>query len=174
MMLPIQEPGSVLFNDGNDRMNVQRYFNLFTRLGPATLLSAVTLSAQQPAAAPVGAKLVAVPAKITMQAGDSLPFKVIAYDAQGNAIANAPMRVGGPRRSVQFGDGFVRAFEAGTFTATAAAAGSPEAPPVTVDIPVTVTWPPAKEVPAGHGSDDTVLPGHPQRPYRHGQRSRRR
>jgi hypothetical protein len=76
-----------------------------------------------------------------MQAGDSMPFKVIAYDAKGNVIPDAPVRVGGPRRTLYFGDGQVKAFQAGTFTATAAAQNPPGTPPATLTIPVTVTWP---------------------------------
>lgn len=78
---------------------------------------------------------------MTMQAGDSLPFKVTAYDAQGKVIPDAPVRVGGPRMAVSFSDGQVKAFRAGTFTATATAMGAPGSQPVTLDIPVTVTWP---------------------------------
>ena len=95
------------------------------------------LSAQQ-APAPV-ARLVAEPAKITLQAGDSIPFKVTAYDAQGKVIPDAPIRVGGPRRSIMFTDGRAKAFAAGTFTATATAPGATG--PITLDIPVVVSWP---------------------------------
>ena len=122
-------------------MNVPRPFNLIRSLGFATLLTPVALSAQQQATVPAVARLVAEPAKLVMQAGDSADFKVTAYDAQGNVIANAPVRVGGPRRAIMFSDGHVKAFEAGTFTATATTAGAADAAPVTLDIPVTITWP---------------------------------
>src|SRR5688572_25801838 len=68
---------------------------------------------QQPSAVPV-ARLVAEPARITMRAGEELKFRVIAYDAQGNVIPNAPIRVTGPRMALAFEDTIVRAFRAGT------------------------------------------------------------
>jgi hypothetical protein len=124
-------------------MNLQRAMRCTTRAIAAGVL-AVTLSASSLAAqgspAPV-AKLVAEPAKLTLQAGDSVPFKVTAYDAQGRVVPNAVVRVGGPRRSIMFSEGQAKAFQAGTFTATATAPGAPGAAPVTLEIPVTVTWP---------------------------------
>jgi hypothetical protein len=131
-------------------MNVPRATGFITRAILVSLVLTGTLvpalSAQQPAQAsqasttPV-ARLVAEPAKITMLAGDSVPFTIKAYDAQGNVIENPPVRVGGPRRMIFFGDGQVKAFQAGTFTATATAMNPAGTPPVTLDIPVTVTWP---------------------------------
>ncbi|MEO5815948.1 MAG: Ig-like domain-containing protein [Gemmatimonadaceae bacterium] len=126
-------------------MNVPRACAFITRVGLTSLLStlgiASALPAQQTAAPPAVAKLVAVPARLTMQAGDSVAFKIIAYDARGQVVADPQVRVGGPRRSVAFGDGYVKAFEAGTFNATAAAVGAAGAAPVTLEIPMTVTWP---------------------------------
>src|SRR5207248_3774659 len=87
------------------------------------------LSAQQPTRAPRTAdgppvaKLVAEPGRLVMKVGDSLAFKVTAYDAQGNVIPDAAVRVGGPRMAVFFGDGIVKAFRAGTYTAVATAMG---------------------------------------------------
>ena len=43
--------------------------------------------------------------------------------------------------AVYFGDGIVRAPSRGSFTATATAGSGFGAPPVTLDIPVTITWP---------------------------------
>ncbi|MGH7469921.1 MAG: Ig-like domain-containing protein [Longimicrobiales bacterium] len=100
---------------------------------------AVTLSAQQTTTRPV-ARLVAEPNRLVMKAGETLPFKVTAYDAQGNEIADASVRVGGPRRAVSVTDGQILAREAGTFTVTATAPGAGNAP-ITLEIPVIVTWP---------------------------------
>ena len=122
-------------------MNVPRVFTLITTLGVATLPPAAALAAQQPAALPAVARLVAEPSRLVLMAGDSMAFKVTAYDAQGNVIANAPVSIGGPRRSIMFSEGRVKAFEAGTFNATATAPGAAGAAPVTLDIPVTITWP---------------------------------
>jgi len=105
---------------------------------PVSPLAVRSLAAQRPAPAPV-AKLVAEPARVTLRAGEAQPFKVTAYDARGNVIADAAVRVGGPRQSVAFTGGQVRAFRAGSFTATATAMGANG--PITLDIPVLVSWP---------------------------------
>jgi hypothetical protein len=43
--------------------------------------------------------------------------------------------------ALSFGDGDVKAFQAGTFTAVATSVAAPGSPPVTLNIPVKVTWP---------------------------------
>ena len=87
-------------------------------------------------------RLVAEPARVNLKVGDSTEFKVTAYDAQGQVIPDAAVRVGGPRMAVFFGDGFVKGLRAGSFRATATAASTtPGVTPVTLEIPVTVTWP---------------------------------
>ena len=125
-------------------MNVTRRLHLVTSASVALILSAgtgISLTAQQPQDQPVVARLVAEPASIRITVGQTLPFRVTAYDAQGNVIPDAPIRVGGPRMAINFGDGEVRAFQAGTFQAFASAPGAPGGEPVTIEIPVTVTWP---------------------------------
>jgi len=96
--------------------------------------------AAQAAAVPI-AKLVAEPGSISLRAGESVPLKITAYDAAGKPIPDAAVRVNLPRNAGTFTDGKVTAFRAGTFVATAVAAGAPGAPPVQVEIPVTVAWP---------------------------------
>jgi hypothetical protein len=115
------------------------FFTTAIAVGALAAVLAAPLRAQ--AAPPAVVRLVAEPAKLVMQAGDSVPFKVTAYDATGKVVPDAPVRVGGPRRSIMFTDGQVKAFQAGTFTATATTAGAADAAPVTLEIPVTVTWP---------------------------------
>ena len=112
-------------------------------ISSAALVASVLGAQQRPAPAqPAVARLVAEPAQVTLKVGDSLAFKVTAYDARGNEIPDAPIRVGGPRRAVYFGDGIVAGLQAGTFRATATAAPTtPGGPPVTLEIPVTITWP---------------------------------
>src|SRR6185437_4682757 len=110
------------------------------------VVSASALTAQQPAAAqPQGrtgaaiTKLVAEPNKILIKAGETAPLKVTAYDAQGNAVSDVMVRVMGPRQAFTWENGQLHASKAGTFTAIAMAfipTGQ-----VTLDIPVTVTWP---------------------------------
>ena len=134
-------------------MNGPRAFNLFRSLGFATLLPSIVLAAQEPARAPAIVRLVAEPAKLVMQAGDSMVFKVTAYDAGGNVVQNPNVRVGGPRRSIMFSDGHVKAFEAGSFTATATASDATGGSTVTLDIPVTITWPPVARLEPTRGGD---------------------
>ena len=100
------------------------------------------LSAAAAQAAPPGvvARLVAEPARVTIRAGETQPFKITAYDARGNVISDAVVRVGGPRAAVAFSGGEVRAFRAGSYTATATAGGA-NGQPITLDIPILITWP---------------------------------
>ncbi len=97
-------------------------------------------AAGQAAAVPV-AKLVAEPASLSLRTGESVALKVTAYDAAGKPIPDAVVRVNLPRNAGTYADGKLTAFRAGTFTATAVAAGAAGAPPVTLDIPVTIAWP---------------------------------
>ena len=119
-------------------MNVARKLRFVTAAVWSVVSLPPLLHAQEPAAV---AKLVAEPARVTMKAGESVPFAVTAYDAQGKAIPNAPMRVSGPRGSVQYSNGRLLALKAGSFTVVAAAFAGTGAPPVTLDIPVLVSWP---------------------------------
>jgi hypothetical protein len=105
--------------------------------------SSSALAAQQttpPQPVPV-AKLVAEPARITVKAGETATLKVTAYDAQGKAIPNAQVFVNGPLMAVSVGEGTIKGLKAGSFTAVAVAQGAPNAPPVTLEIPVLITWP---------------------------------
>ncbi len=120
-----------------------------------TALAVILLSAApyaQGQTVPV-AKLVAEPARLELTTGVAVPFKVTAYDAAGKPLPDAVVRINFPRRSAAFADGKVTAFTAGTFTATAVAAGPMGAPPVTIEIPVTVGWPPVTSI------DITAEPG---------------
>ncbi len=74
--------------------------------------------------------------------GEAVDLKVTAYDAAGKPIPDAFVRVNVPRGAGAYADGKLTGFRAGTFTATAVAAGAAGAPPVTLEIPVTVAWPP--------------------------------
>ena len=86
------------------------------------------------------AKLVAEPASVKLRAGDSLAVAVKAYDASGKEVRNAPIRVFGSRRAVAYGDGMVRAFQAGSYVVNATAEGG-GGRVITLEIPVTITWP---------------------------------
>jgi hypothetical protein len=94
----------------------------------------------QQATAPAVAKVVAEPTRITMKAGQTVPLKITALDAQGNVIPNAQLFVGGPRLAVSWSNGQLTAKKAGNYTAFAAAVGG-SGGPVNIEIPVLVTWP---------------------------------
>jgi hypothetical protein len=87
-------------------------------------------------------RLVAEPASLTLRTGDSVAFAVRALDAQGNVVADAPLRVGAQRGALVVSDGRVKALRAGSYRITAStasrAAGAPA--PITLEVPVTVTW----------------------------------
>ena len=107
----------------------------------AAALSIGHLVSAQAQAVPV-AKLVAEPTSVSLRAGESVALKVTAYDATGKVIPDALVRVNLPRNAGTFADNRVTAFIAGNFTATAVATGAAGAPPITIDIPITVAWPP--------------------------------
>ena len=103
----------------------------------AFFLAASTLTAQQP----VVAKLVAEPARLTLKAGQSLRLKVTAYDAQGNVISDAQVRLSAPRMALSFGDGQVTARRAGSYTAVATSISGRDFATITLEIPILVEWP---------------------------------
>ncbi len=122
--------------------NVMRPVHLVT----AGAMVALAVFQAAPARAQSGAtatvvRLVAEPDRIVLRAGQEIPFEIRAYDEQGNEVADAPIRIGGPRMAVGFGEGVVRGFRAGTYTAVATWSGPPGTTPVTLEIPVTITWP---------------------------------
>src|SRR5574341_237656 len=95
--------------------------------------------AQQPG--PV-TRLVAQPASLTIQAGQAAKLQVTAYDAQGRMVPDARIRISAPRAALRIREGEVVAVRAGTHEVVAAVFQLTDAPPVTLTIPVTVTWPP--------------------------------
>ncbi len=121
-------------------MNAVRYLRAMT-----TALAALTLTTSLPAqeaTPPQVAKLTAEPERITIKAGQTLPLRITAFDAQGKEIPNAQVRVSGPRGALSFSEGQIRANRAGSFTAVATSfSGNRGDTPVTLEIPVLVTWP---------------------------------
>ncbi|MBV6519932.1 MAG: hypothetical protein MNPFHGCM_00035 [Gemmatimonadaceae bacterium] len=87
------------------------------------------------------ARLVAEPAKLTLKAGETVPFKVRAYDAQGKEIPDPLLRVTGPRTAVQVGEERLTGLRAGSFTVVASAFDANRGESATIEIPVLVTWP---------------------------------
>lgn len=108
----------------------------------ARVLADQAAQAQAPTVAVV--KITTEPAHIRMQLGQTTPLVVKALDAAGREVANAVVRVNMPRRSAAWADGQVTAFQVGDFTATIVATGAAGTPPVTVEIPVSIEWPPLK------------------------------
>ncbi len=127
-------------------MNLTRTFGLVICVG-AGIVASIRPTAAAPTqavqAAPVVAvaKLVAEPATVSMRAGESVAVKITAFDASGKAILDAQVRVNLPRTAGTYADGKITAFAAGKVVATAVAAGAMGAPPVTLEIPVTIAWP---------------------------------
>src|SRR3712207_1927615 len=135
-------------------MNAMSRTLLVTRVLAAAALVPAALGAQEQ---PVGrsdaevlrnvARLVAEPASLTLVAGQTVPIRVYAVDAQGNVINDAPMRVSGARNAVFVGGDrgsqslTGKGLKAGKYELVAStasrAAGAPA--PVTLTIPVTVT-----------------------------------
>ncbi|MBC7897951.1 MAG: hypothetical protein H7066_21195 [Cytophagaceae bacterium] len=113
-------------------MNVGR--QLTRVLSVASMVAAASVDAQDVT------RIVVEPTRVTMQAGQTVPLKITAFDAQGKEIANPSIRASGPRGSIRIADGKLTALRAGSFTAivTSAARGTT---PVTVEVPVLVTNP---------------------------------
>ncbi|HET7042276.1 MAG TPA: hypothetical protein VFI13_09660, partial [Gemmatimonadales bacterium] len=61
------------------------------------------------------ARLVASPAQLTVVAGQVVPLKVTAYDAQGRVVANPVLRAGGARGGMQLWPDSVKGLKAGDY-----------------------------------------------------------
>jgi hypothetical protein len=110
------------------------------------IAASAPLTAQQPVRIntdtnAVIAKIVAEPTTLVLKAGETAPIKLTAFDAQGNALPNARVRMSGPRTALALNTGLVKALRAGRYEIVASAPGAPADAPVMVSIPVTVTWP---------------------------------
>lgn len=119
-------------------MNVARCIRVVTATLSTTLALSSGLHAQYTAGV---ARLVAEPARVTMKAGESVALKVTAFDSAGKVIADAPVRIGGPRESVRYADGRLTALRAGSVSVVATAFTGRGIGAVTVEIPVTISWP---------------------------------
>ncbi|MBC7844382.1 MAG: Ig-like domain-containing protein [Gemmatimonadaceae bacterium] len=131
-------------------MNVVRCIRVATVVVAATIASSPLLHAQYT----VGVtRLVAEPARLTLKAGESAALKITAYDSAGKVVADAPLRVGGPRESVRYADGRLTALRAGSYVVVATAFTGRGIAAVTLNIPVTISWPSLSklEIVAGAG-----------------------
>ena len=75
-----------------------------------------------------------------MKTGETVPLIVTAYDSGGAVIADADVRVTAPRRSARYADGKLTALATGKFDVTATSVATPPNVPVSINIPVTVSW----------------------------------
>ncbi|HEX9564917.1 MAG TPA: Ig-like domain-containing protein [Gemmatimonadaceae bacterium] len=109
------------------------------RFALVTLAALIAAPSTGLAQAPI-ARLVAQPPSLTLQTGQTVPLTVTAYDSSGAVIRDVGLRVTGPRRSVSYSDGKVTALAVGRFELTATTVTNTVAAPVSITIPVTVTW----------------------------------
>ncbi|HQR17348.1 MAG TPA: Ig-like domain-containing protein [Gemmatimonadales bacterium] len=108
------------------------------------LVTATALSAQ--ATAPV-TRLVAEPASVTVQAGQMVPVKITAYDAQGGVVENPSIRASGARGGIQLTRDGVKGLRAGSYQIVLSTVpADTSVAVVTIAVPVTVTWPPVSKV----------------------------
>lgn len=82
---------------------------------------------------------------ITVAMGERATFSVTAVDASGNAV-DAPVRVVAPRGAVTMGDGFVEGVAQGRYEIIATLVVAAGQEPLTVSVPVTVTWPDVEQL----------------------------
>ena len=119
-------------------MNVVRFIRRVTAAVATTIVLSPALHAQYT----VGVtRLVAEPARVIMKAGESVALKVTAFDSAGKVVADAPLRIGGPRESVRYADGRLTALRAGSYMVVATAFTGRGIAAVTLQIPVSISWP---------------------------------
>jgi hypothetical protein len=121
---------------------IARFVSTAVPIAAALVVSLpATTAAQQAAAKPV-ARLVVEPAALEITAGQTVPVKVTAYDAQGGVIAEPSLRVSGARNGLAMTPTGVRGLRAGSYeiVLTGVSADS-TVKPVSLTVPVTVKWP---------------------------------
>ena len=114
------------------------------RVTAAFLALPFVLSAQEqpaPRTDTAVARLVVEPTSLALKAGESAPVIVRAYDASGNELKAARVRLSGPRAALAVGQGQVKALRAGRYEVVASAQSARTDQPIVVRIPVNVTWP---------------------------------
>ena len=117
---------------------------------PAAVLTALLLLAAAPLRMEAQAvdRLRAVPAQVTVEAGQTVDFRVEALDAM-DASLSVPVRVVGPRGGVELSDGRLTGVEPGEYEVIASAVVAAGEEPVQLRVPVTVTWPTVRTVEVG-------------------------
>jgi hypothetical protein len=106
-------------------------------------------AAQSPEQTPAGRVVRLVPSadRLTVAVGARVPFSVRAVDATGADI-DVPLRITGPRGALAVGDGHVEGLSQGTYevVATLVAPAGSNATPLTLRVPVIVSWPAVAEI----------------------------
>jgi hypothetical protein len=120
-------------------MNLARRVRIVTSLALSGAVLGISsgVAAQQPAVA----RLVAEPASLTMETGQTVSLTVMAYDAQGRLIPDADVRISAPRRAAIYADGKLTARAVGRYEVTATTIATPPEVPVSLTIAVTIDWP---------------------------------
>ena len=85
-------------------------------------------------------RLVPSAERVTVAVGGQVPLTIRALDASGDTV-DAAIRVSAPRGAVSVEDGQVQGLARGTYEVVASLVVAPGARPVTVAVPVEVTWP---------------------------------
>ena len=120
-------------------MNVTIGSRLVTLSVALLSASPCPLTAQQTDSARAVARITAEPASLVLKAGEAASIKLTAFDADGLELPTARVRLTGPRASVLVSGNNVKAMAAGKYELVASAVGM--ANPVTLSVPVTITWP---------------------------------
>jgi len=85
--------------------------------------------------------------QLSLAAGEQVPFSVQAIDASG-AIVDVPLRITGPRNAVSIEDGMVQGLQPGEYeiVVTVVVPADTDLEPLSLRVPVVVTWPRVSEV----------------------------
>jgi hypothetical protein len=122
----------------------------FTLLCACAALLASSASAQtatSPTPAERVARLVPSADRLTVAVGARVPFSVRAVDASGIEV-DAPLRITAPRNALAVGDGHVEGLAQGAYevVATLVTGAGSNAEPLTLRVPVVVSWPAVTEI----------------------------
>jgi len=122
---------------------------------PAALVLLASLA--RPVAAQTVVRLEAEPARLSVTAGASIPLVVRAYGPDGQVV-DAPLRVGADRSALELDGGRVRGLVAGSYEIFVSSVPEPGTEPVTLNIPIEVTWPAVARVEI-EADDVRLFPG---------------
>ncbi|TVP46562.1 MAG: hypothetical protein EA350_06790 [Gemmatimonadales bacterium] len=103
------------------------------------------LLAAAPAMAQVAERLEASPAAVTVAAGETVRLTVQAFDAGGNPI-DADLQLFGAREGVRIEADRILGLQAGEYEIVAATVEEGGREPISLRIPVVVTWPPIARI----------------------------